>query len=553
MAVTPYTGAFGPQELRHLLRRSLFGVSPADMAHFNGMPLNAVVNELLNFTDDTTPPIKAYSDLSGGTPDPNAIDAPVAFGDTWTTVPIDYNTLTDDSIGYRVNSFQYWWAGLMVHQERNLREKLVLFYHSYLVTQGYVVFDANSQYALNRQFRQQALGNFRQLVYDVTLEPHMLVYLNGYLNVASAPDENYGRELMELFTLGEGSGYTEADVHAAARVLTGWSVAYENNGQPALPHAVYYQGNHDATDKQFSSFFGNALIAGHAGPNGGATEINELLDLIFAKEECALFVCRKLYHFFVHGEIDADTEANFITELAALFQANTGAPNQMRTVLHALFTSDHFFSSTIRGCMVKSPADHAVGIARSLGMPFPGPDEFEAQYSLWGDVFWQIAYAGQQLTDPPNVAGWLPYRVAPAYDLLWLDNATYPARRDIYNYFCYSGLTTPPDMVQAQSANVNYPIDFVALVQQLTDPYDPNILINDLAELLFAVPVSQAVKDQLKHNFLLQGQQSDYYWSSAYETYVTDPNTTDMTAQMVPSILVWLITDMQGAAENNLF
>ncbi|HRF82399.1 MAG TPA: DUF1800 family protein, partial [Flavobacteriales bacterium] len=124
------------------------------------------------------------------------------------------------------------------------------------------------------------------LIHDVTVEPAMLYYLNGYLNIAAAPDENYARELFELFTLGQGSGYTEADVQAAARVLTGWTFMIENGGTPVLPQTIFFPPNHTATNKQFSAFFNNTLIQGQTGANAGETELNALLDMILANPEC---------------------------------------------------------------------------------------------------------------------------------------------------------------------------------------------------------------------------------------------------------------------------
>ena len=190
---------------------------------------------------------------------------------------------------------------LMVGQERNLREKLTLFWHNHMPTQIGVVFHSEAAYSMNKLLRDQCKGNFRQLIHDVSLEPAMLYYLNGYLNVAGSPDENYARELMELFTLGQGSGYTESDVQAAARVLTGWSVLEESGGDPILPEPVFLFFLHDQEDKQFSAFFNNTVITGQSGAGAGEAELNALLDMIMANDESSRFICREIYRFFVHG------------------------------------------------------------------------------------------------------------------------------------------------------------------------------------------------------------------------------------------------------------
>lgn len=550
MPLTPYTGPFGTPELKHLLRRSLFGAAPADLVHFAGMSLDQVADELLTFTNNTTPPIKAYWGLNGTTPDPSLVDPDVPFGSTWidTVRTIDD---TEQSV-QRVASFIYWRTGLLAQQERNLREKLTLFWFNHVPNQVFEVFNPRVSYDYDQLLRTKCLGNFRELIYDVSTSGAMLTYLNGYLNTVNAPDENFARELMELFTLGEGSGYTEADVQTAARVLTGWTVREDILGTIILPEVIFRPQQHDTNDKVFSAFFNNTVITGQSGPDAGATELNALLDMICAKEEVSKFVCRELYRFFVHGEIDATVESNVIEPLAELFRDNASAPDQMATVVRALLTSDHFFSASIRGCMIKSPVDLVIGAIRQYNMPMPTPAQFEAQYSVWRDLYYLTAYSGQELANPPNVAGWPAYYQFPQYDNIWMDTATYPARNFSMQGILYTGFATADDLYQPESQNLSFKVDLLAVVAQFSDPYNPNLLVADAAEMLFAVPVSQGVKDQLKTNYLLLGQQSDFYWSDAYELYVLDPNTMDMTAQLVPTILLLLFLDMIGAAETQL-
>ena len=168
---------------------------------------------------------------------------------------------------------------------------------------------------------------------------------------------------------------------------------------------------------------------------------------------------------------------------------------------------------------------------------------------VWRDVYYLMAYCGQQLHQPPNVAGWSAYYQYPAYDDLWLDTATYPARTNTIQSIMYAGFSTPAGTYEPQSANLEFKVNFVSLVGQFTDPYDPNTLVVDAAELLFAIPVSLLVRTQLKISYLLLGQLTDSYWTDAYELYVQDPNTTDMTAQLVPTLLQLLFLDMAKAAE----
>ena len=554
MPLTPYTGPFGRPELTHLLKRSLFGCTNADLTHFSGQSLDQVIDALLNFTNDTTPPLKTYWNLNGTAPDPNLLDPQVAFGETWIdTIRYGNDVEITDLTSARIQSYMWWRTGLMVQQERTLREKVALFWFNHMPTQVFQVFNPRLSYDYDQLLRTQALGNFRQLIHDVSTSGAMLLYLNGYLNTVTAPDENYARELMELFTLGEGSGYTESDVQAAARVLTGWTVRETDAlGDPVLPFISFRPSQHDTTDKQFSAFFNNTLITGQSGTPAGEGELNLLLDMITAKDEVSLFMCRNLYRFFVHGEIDAATETNVIEPLAEIFRANAAAPDQMRTVIRALLTCDHFFSAQVRACMIMAPVDLVMGSIRKLKVAMPTPAQLEAQYSVWRDIYYLTSYSGQELLNPPNVAGWPAYYQSPSFDNIWMDTATYPARKNSLLGIIYGGFATADDIYQPESQNLEFKCDLLAVVAEFTDPTDPNALVNEATELLFSVPVSNGVKAQLKTNYLLLGQMNDVYWSDAYEVYVADPNTPDMTAQLVPSILLWMFGDMAGAAETQM-
>lgn len=552
MPIEHYTGTFGNAELRHLLRRTLFGASPADMAHFQGMALDAVVAELLTFSNGATPPIKAYSGTTpGGEQDPNLVDAVVPFGQPWINYVRQMGN-PPNPIPKRNESLQNWWVGQLVGQERNLREKLTLFWSNHVPVQISIVFKPECSYWYNQLLRSGCKGNARDLMVQLACDGAMLVYLNGMYNVAGAPDENFGRELMELFTLGVDSGYTQADVAAAARVFTGWTVVENLNGSPVLPQVVFMPDNHDQGDKQFSSFFNNTLIQGQPGPDGGLAEIGAFMDMVFANEACSLFLVRQLYRWFVRTEIEPEVEDDVIAPLAQLFRDTVAAPDQIAQVLQALLTSAHFFSTEVRGCMVKSPFDLTVGMVRACNMPMPGPDHWEAQYNVWSKIRLLMADAGQSVGEVPTVAGWAAYYQEPLYDLTWMDSASVIARNNMCQRVAYFGMTTPSTLVLPADCNLFYGMDFVELVSHFAVPSDPNALVQEAADMLFGVPVSASVLQQLKTQYLLLGQVSDYYWSSAYTTYANNPATTDPAAMQVPGMLKSLFMAMFGAAEFQL-
>lgn len=546
--IQPYAGTFGKAEIQHLLRRTLFGATKDDINHFLGKTLSEIVDELLTVSSTPPdPPVKAYTSKAGGVAIDD-IDPNVVFGTTWVNTPVS-PALTPNADAPRRISWKAWWMGLMIGQERNLREKMTLFWHNHLATEADTVNVGTLVYYNNALLRKHALGNFKQLIKEVTVDCAMLRYLNGEKNTATAPDENYGRELQELFCVGKGPGsaYTEDDVKAAARVLTGWRV---NNNNFTSLHTAYFTSNrHDSKDKQFSAFYNNTVIKGKTGSTAGTDEINDLVEMIFSVDEVAKFICRKLYTFFVYYNISADIETNVIEPLADIYRTNN---YEIIPVLRALFNSEHFFDAENRGCLIKSPMDFVAGQVREMGLKIPDSSKYEAQNKMWNDLRSSGALMGQDLGDPPNVAGWPAYYQEPQYHEIWVDTATYPVRKTTYETLGNTGLSTNQQMLTDISKGLKAKIDFVAWAQKMDNPLDPNDLIDEAVFLLYGVPVSQAVKDQLKTNYLLQGQVTDYYWTNAFNLYTANPNTTDPDAKKVPTILRDLVVFMQSAAEYHL-
>lgn len=546
--IQPYSGTFGKAEIQHLIRRTLFGATKDDINHFLGKTLSEIVDELLTVsTTPPDPPVKAYTSKVGGVAIDD-IDPNVVFGTTWVNTPVS-PALTPNADGPRRNSWKAWWMGLMINQERNLREKMTLFWHNHLATEADTVNVGTLIYYNNALLRKHALGNFKELIKEVTVDCAMLRYLNGEKNTATAPDENYGRELQELFCVGKGPGsaYTEDDVKAAARVLTGWRV--NNNNFTSLHTAYFTSSRHDSKDKQFSAFYNNTVIKGKTGSSAGTDEINDLVEMIFSVDEVAKFICRKLYTFFVYYNISDDIETNVIEPLADIYRSNN---YEIIPVLRALFNSEHFFASENRGCLIKSPMDFVAGQVRELGLNIPDSTKYEAQNKMWNDLRSSAALMGQDLGDPPNVAGWPAYYQEPQYHEIWVDTATYPVRKTTYETLGNTGLSTNQQMFTDISKGLKAKIDFVAWALKMDNPLDPNDLIDEAVFLLYGVPVSQAVKDQLKTNYLLQGQVTDYYWTNAFNLYTANPNTTDPDAKKVPTILRDLVVFMQSAAEYHL-
>jgi uncharacterized protein (DUF1800 family) len=477
----------------------MFGAAPQDIAHFKSMGMSPAVDELLNITAAMpAPPVKDYDTTGLDKPDTG-----IAAGSTWIN---DYN----DNSGVedrRVSSFKKWSIGLMINQDRSIREKMTLFWHNHFATESLTIEEPLMLYKHHTLLRSNALGNFKSLVRAVTIDPGMLKYLNGYLNTNTAPDENYGRELQELFTLGKANNpnYTEDDVKAAARVLTGWRIDLPTTT------TTFDSTRHDTGSKQFSSFFGNALIAGRT---DGAAELDDMLNMIFSKQtEVAQFIIKKIYRWFCYYIITDDAQANVIAPLAQLFISSNW---EIKPVLSTLFKSEHFFDALNRGCFIKSPLDHVIGVCREFSIQFPDPStDFIDTYSMWDMLRGQAAEGNQNFGDPPNVAGWPPYYQVPQFHELWINTDTLPKRNELTDILVYSGYSRNGQTVK---------IDPVAFAKNLSNPGDPNFLIDDSLAILYRVPLSDASKTTIKTSILLSGQTSDYYWTNAWNAYLINPS-----------------------------
>lgn len=494
--INTYTGAWTNTQVLHLLRRTMFGVTKADLDFFKTMTMSDAVDYLLNISATVpSPPVNNYNNAQLTDPD-------VPLGQTWINAPANPNFE-----GLRIASWKSWWTMLMVNQDRTIREKMTLFWHNVLATETMVVRDSRYTYKHNALLRASCLGNLKTLVRDITVDPAMLVYLNGDQNTATAPDENYARELQELFTIGKDIDphYTEEDVRAAARVLTGWRT--NRNGVSS-----FFQANqHDSTNKQFSSFYNNTVITGRTGNNAGIDELNDLLNMICAHPEVAKHICRELYRFFVYYVIDESVELNVIEPLADYFRSNN---YDIKKVMEKLLKSEHFFDPLNSGCVIKSPVDFLVGSARLMNLQFPNATNIQTQYAHYLYAQQYTALIGQNIGDPPDVAGWPAYRQSPQFYELWINSDSLPKRNQANDLLLFTGYNRFGHMLK---------YNVIAFAEQFATPADPNALLNDILTLCYPLSVSETTKTSIKTAFLLSGQTSDHYWTDAWNDYKAAP------------------------------
>ncbi len=571
--IKSYQGPFNKLELLHLLRRTMFGPSKSDLDFFEGKTLMEVLDLLIPSTPALpAPPLRTYYSNTDPSLDQmekynngGSIVTAVPFGETWVNTPLQQDFLIGSSNNRRAN-LKYWWTGLQIHQERTLYEKMIMFYQTLLVTEDTVIENGNTSYNTQTLYRKYAFGNYKQLLKEITIDPGMLKYLNGEKNTKNAPDENYGRELQELFTLGKGLGsqFTEDDVKAASRVLTGWNVLYtENvNGKTRfiIPKTNFSQKNHDTGTKAFSSFYNNNQIIPDISITNdrerATKELNDLIDLIFKKDEVSKYICRRLWNFFVYYDITPEIEAEIIEPLAEIFRAYEDHSEQMKFVMRAMFNSSLFFDQKHRNCMIKSACDFTIGLVRQIEFPYPNSSLLEAQYYMWGIMHNANINIGFNLNSPPDVAGWPAYYQQPVYHEMWFDTTSFPFRRGMYEAYSRSNFALDKKNTYDPLNNPSYgylvKMNFADMVKKFDNPSDPNEVINEGLQIMLAPPISNGIKAALKTNFLLNGQSKDYYWTEAWNIYTADPKTNDPSGKQVPMMLQNLFNYIMSAAEYQL-
>ena len=425
----PHTVSLDRVSAGHLLRRTHFGVNPTLRDTYAGKVAADAATEL----------VQAAIDVSLPDP-PDWVDATPPGRDAPREEQQAYQQLNQERL-------RAWVANWLTRMTRyGLREKMTLFWHNHFVTEVDAYRgEAPVAYRYVTTLRTHALGNFKDLVHAVGLDPAMLLYLNGQQNQAAAPNENYARELLELFTMGQfdangQQNYTQHDIEEIARALTGWTFDRRDLSVAFVP------GRHDGGEK---TFFGRT----------GAWGYDDVVEILFEEraDEIASFVCGKLYREFIYAAPDA-------AMVAALAEVFVSGGFELAPVVEALLGSAHFFDEQVIGAHIKSPVEMLVAFTLELDV---APSE---------DVFLLLNRAAeplqQRLLDPPNVAGWPGHHA-------WLNTTTFVSRWNLIDNIL-RGLERTDRL------------NLVALAEQLHDAADPDAVFTlplALAEHLLPVPL----------------------------------------------------------------
>jgi uncharacterized protein (DUF1800 family) len=531
-SLTSYSGAWTSREVIHLLRRTTFGIKPSDIQTLLGMSPGAAVDHLFSNAPGAAPlpPVNNY--YNGGYTDPTGI----ANGQTWVNAAYGDGTVNSK----RRVSLTAWWMGLILNQNLSILEKMNWFWHNHFATEISVIGDSRVAYIHHAMLRANALGNVKTLVSLVTKDPGMLLYLNGTVNTAAAPDENYARELQELFTVSKHNtpNYIEDDVKEAARVLTGWQVNYSTTPVSSK----FTSGRHDVGNKQFSPFYNNTVITGKTG-SSGATETDALINMIFAETgaQVANWICTKLYRYFVYYDTvtDPSVQTNIIDGLASTLVSNNW---NVTPVVKQLLKSQHFFDTNSQGCYIRTPLDYYAGIYRTFGISLPTSFDDQKRYAIWNGFRQYAADNGLDLGEPPNVSGFPAYYQDPQFYELWINSNTFPKRLQFADMMLANGFTA--------STGTAIKIDVLQFANAYANVDDPDKLVQYCCDLLLGIDISQTQKDSFKVSILLSGQTSNYYWSQAWQDYKNTPNTTN--TNTVKTRLTTLLKELIHLPEHHL-
>ena len=349
----------------HLLNRAGFSGPPAEIEKLAALGLEKAVSRLVDYEkipDDTDDP-------SWAKPDPTRAERFLAARRAGEEERRKLQREEQQAQRQHIMELRGWWLRRMAHGPRPLQEKMVLFWHGHFATSVEKVKEAYLMWRQNELFRRLATGNWLEMLVEVGKDPAMLVWLDQAQSRKEHPNENFAREVMELFALGEGH-YTEKDISEAARALTGWS--YDRGAQKFAERPML----HDT---------GSKTVFGHTGNFDG----EDVLEQIVAQPQAARFITAKLWNFFA-GEMPSDET---VTALATAFRS---AGNNFKPVLRTMFLSEEFYAPSIIRNQVKSPVQWLVGSVRMLERELPPPLV----------CFGLTRNLGQDLFAPPNVKGW---------------------------------------------------------------------------------------------------------------------------------------------------
>ncbi len=543
-SLNPIAGALGTQRAAHLLRRATLGPRLQDISSFAGMTAQAAFTALTQIQPIPALPI-----------DP-------ASGTDW----VYPNTVSPASMNLS-DYTRSWWMENMRSAGANLTERMIWFYHTHFpMIMSRIENDQQFSIDYLRLLRYYALGDYKALTKALVIDNAMLLHLDGNLNIKGVPQENFAREFLELYTVGKGeevslgnyTNFTEQDVQALTKALTGWGI--DPTFQTIDPVTTFPTGKvkgsattssqHDVTAKQFSSAFNSQVIqtGSVTGTNAAVTavytELDDIVNMVFNSPHTAKHICRRIYREFVYYDITAEVETDIIEPLATTLVSNN---YNITSVLQVLFQSEHFYDLDTPitednniGAIIKSPMDLVIGTMRLFNLTVPDKTtQLVAHYEMYSQLIGQLDLQGLQFFEPYDVAGYEPYYQFPDYHRYWI-SSNYLANRYKFSELLITGFT-------GMSGNL-LKLDVVEFVEtNCSNPGDATILVQELATWLFPITLDTVRFNYFRDNVLLD-QLSAANWTAEWNNYVNTSSDVNVRLQLES-----LITAMMQTPEYQLF
>lgn len=420
----------------HLLNRARFGATPAEIESARKKGLVPMVRELVDVRADAgNVPPPAWAKPRNIRAARMALKAAKERGENFRETARQFRMMEGDEI----LDLRRWWLERMMNSPAPLLEKMTLFWHGHFATSVQKVKDGYWMWLQNDTLRRNALGNFATLVKAISRDPAMMIYLDLQQNREAHPNENWARELMELFTVGIGN-YTEDDIRAAARAFTGYRI--------------------DMTTQQFrfarmEQDLGTKKFMGHTGPLNG----DNVIDILVRQPACSRFIGRKLWRFFVEDEPSQE----IVDAIASRIRAHNF---EMRPVLREIFSSAEFYSDRAMGTQIKSPLQYIVQTSKLLETQLASPIVVQNAMRQMG----QILFA------PPNVKGWDGGKA-------WITTSTLLFRYNFANYLISGDAMLPAGQAaraKPQDAGFRRSVQRRQLAAQIKrDPIDVSKFVPD--------------------------------------------------------------------------
>jgi uncharacterized protein (DUF1800 family) len=511
-----HTGLLGERLAKHLLRRATYKINRQRIETFAVMTAEEAVEELFIIPATFLP-----EPINGET------------GEPWINNP----DATEPPQWKQKNYLKVWWID-EAYRDISINSKMMMFSHQYM-TMHTDAADTNYTYDYFSLLRIYALGSYKTLSLKIVTDNPMSSYLDNRWNHKWNPNENFAREFLELFTIGKGpqiapgdyTNYKEEDVVSAARLLTGWRYGdrldpTHMDSETGITRNFTLFNYHDTNPKQFSSAFGDLEIAAATNGEEMWTELESFVDMIFDQDATAITLCRRIYRYFVGGEITDDIETNIIVPLAATCRTND---YNLAITVKQLLKSQHFYNDgpsedankTI-GNMIKSPLDSVLQMMNFFEIEQPNPvSDSENHYEdfwWWSVMDVMFEQAGFNFLEPNNVAGYAAYYQGPNYARDWFNSSTLVARYKLPEQF----ITGTRILSWGTLGGVIFDVvDFIQNGDVVSTPSDATLIVNELCNYMFPEAPDADRLDYFLNNVFLAGLAAEEWNNTEWPAYIS--------------------------------